>query len=840
MPRRRSSEKPASRRRSSALDVELDRPPEPPAPRRRLRTLLRLLFVFTIFGGVALAIGSFFIRNEVIRRVNDRSVSSSSVVMSGPFQLIRGMNVEKSGLLDRLLRLGYRIDTEAIPSEPGRYRTEKGRLLIHLRGGTFSRNVTQRPLVAEIITGPTGTVSEISDVKFKKPLQSVFLEPETLSYLGDTATRASTPKSLKEFPKVLIDAVLSIEDERFYSHWGIDPVAVIRAVVINLQSGSVRQGGSTLTQQLAKNLFFSSERSLARKGFEAVAAILMETAFTKDHILELYLNEVFLGQEGNTAIHGFGEAALSFFGKDVSDLSLAEAATLAGIIKAPSSLSPRNHPDKARERREIVLLKMEERGVISNKDRTQADKEDLKVRPAERTKRIAPYFVDYVRGEVQRQLDLSSLGDSNLRILTTLDLEYQKCADDAIAAGLKQLETAYPRLKKASQPVQAAMIAVTPIRGEVLAWVGGRDYSQNQFDRVSLAKRQPGSTFKPFVYLTALDKELNNYRVARTTTTLMDEPTTIPVPGSVPWSPKNYDNRYRGEVTVREALTHSLNVPTVELAMKVGIDSIASTAARFGFGRDLPRVPSLALGAGEITPLEMARAYAALANGGVLLELVPIAAVKEQTEDTFVLQPHPQEERAASESAVFVLNTILRNVVDRGTAASNRRAGFTAPAAGKTGTSNDARDAWFVGFTPRLLAAVWVGFDDNRELKLTGGQAAAPIWAEFMKCVSPMEPELDFVPPPGVVFREVDLSTGLLATPSCPRDLTTTEVFVEGTEPVTECTRHGSSYDSYDEEYLEDNQPSSAERGRPPVQNGLPPARRSPPRRGFWDRVLDW
>lgn len=800
--------------------------------------MLRVLFVLGIFGAIALGIGSFFIRQEVIRRMNDRSVTTSSVVQSRPFLITRGMSIEKSRVPERLARLGYRAES-GVPSEPGRFSAERGRLLIFLRGGTFSDRLSQRAILTEIVSAPDGSVKEIYDVKFKKPLQGVYLEPETLSYLGDTATRVVTPKTLSEFPKVLTDAVLSIEDERFYSHWGIDPVAVGRAVLVNVQSGSVRQGGSTLTQQLAKNLFFTAERSLARKVFEALAAVLLETAFTKDRILELYLNEVFLGQEGNVAIHGFGAAAESFYGKDVSELTLAEAATLAGIIKAPSALSPRNHPDRAKERREIVLAKMEERGVITAKDRQRAAKEELKIRPPEHTKRVAPYFVDYVRSQVESQLDLGASDDAKFRVVTTLDREYQACGEKAVQAGLKKLEDGYPRLKKGSQPLQAALIAVAPVHGEVLAWIGGRDYGQNQFDRVSMARRQPGSTFKPFVYLTGIDRNLNDYRAARPTTLLMDEPTTIPVPGSEPWSPKNYDNRYRGGVTVREALTHSLNVPTVELAMKVGVTWIARTAARFGFGDDLPQVPSLALGAGELTPLAMARAYAALANGGVLLDLLPIVSVRGQEDDELLYEPEQREERAASEAAVFVLTSILRDVVDRGTGASVRRLGFTAPAAGKTGTSNDTRDAWFVGFTPRLLAAVWVGFDDNRELRLTGGQAAAPIWAEFMKCAAPMEPTLDFVPPPGVVFREVDLSTGLLATASCPRERVVTEVFVEGEEPVTPC-KHESGSLYPDEELLDEQEPLDMR--QPTLPSGLPPARRGPPprRRSLFDRIFDW
>ncbi len=813
---------------------------EPPKPRRWLG-ILRGIVGIAIVLAVLVGIGSFYMRREVIHLVRDRAVTSTSLVMSRAFPVTKGVNIEVSNLKERLRRLGYRT-VPGVPENPGEYHAEKGKLQLFLRGGAYDSNSSQRPGLVELGLDESSTINRISDVKFRQELNHVNLEPETLSLLGDTATRASTPKALAEFPKALVDGILAIEDERFYSHFGVDPVAIGRAVFINLRAGRLMQGGSTITQQLAKNLFFSSERSLARKLYEAFSSVLIETAFTKQQILELYLNEVFLGQEGNVAIHGFGEAAKSFFGKEVEQLTLAESATLAGIIKAPSALSPRNHPKPSKARREVVLAKMAELGVITAAEAEEAAKVQLQVRPAERSKRVAPYFVDYVRKEVQENVRAEEFAESALRIMTTLDSEYQLCAEKAVAEGLKKLEQSYPRLAKSKEPLQASLVAINPVRGDLLAWVGGRDYSLNQFDRVSMASRQPGSTFKPFVYLTALDSNLNSYRVARTTSILADEPITIPIRGSTSWSPKNYDNRYRGQVTVREALTHSLNLPTVDLAMKVGIDRIAETAELFGFGHNLPRVPSLALGAGDISPLSLARAYGALANGGTLLTLHGVSAVMKNDETEPLYTPRREEQRAASEAAVYVLTNMLQSVVERGTGQVVRRLGFRAPAAGKTGTSNDARDAWFAGFTPRLLAIVWVGFDDNRELKLTGGQAAAPIWAEFMKCASPMEPELDFIAPPGVVTRVIDLQTGLLATSECPESQKVQEVFVEGTEPITECQAHSGGYFS-DEDPIEPSGEEPSYRPREPEPyvppSGLPPAQRPASREGFWGRLLN-
>jgi len=801
---------------------------EPKATRPFVR-VLRGLLGLALLGAIFLTVGSIYIRREVLRRVHDRSLTATSAVFARPFPIYKGLNVERSKLRERMNRLAYRSVSD--PEHAGEYSQRENVLRVFLRSSPYAKDGPQEERLVEITLNPAKEVDSILDTKFQSPLDQVYLEPELLSLLGDTATRASLAKPLKDFPPVLIHALLAIEDERFYSHFGIDPQALVRAVFVNLTSGRLAQGGSTLTQQLAKNLFFSQERSFVRKIFEAAAAVLMETALTKDQILELYLNEVFLAQEGNVAIHGFAEASRSFFGHEVEQLTLAEAATLAGIIKAPTRLSPRLYPKNAKERRGLVLQKMAELKYISEEERNRAALENLKIRPAERTRRAAPYFVDYIRRKVQEHFELETAALSRLRIITGLDLEYQSCADKAVEDGMKRLEQSYPRLKKQKDPVQVALISVNPIDGEILSWVGGRDYGENQFDRVSQSKRQPGSSFKPFVYLTALDKDLNTYRVARTTSLLTDEPMTLRVAGGKTWEPKNYDEGYRGEVTVREALAHSLNIPTVQLAMKVGIENVAHTAELFGFGNDLPRVPSLALGAGEVSPFDLARAYAAIANGGQLINLRPFTAVLQENDPEPLAKSEWSETRIASEPAVYVLTNMMQSVLDFGTAQIVRRMGFTAPAAGKTGTSNDTRDAWFAGFTPRLLTIVWVGFDDNTELKLTGAQAAAPIWTDYMKCAAAMEPQLDFVPPPGVVFRKVDKKSGLLFTPNCPPELAVEEVFVEGTEPITPCPLHNR--DVYTEDVYNEP-PPSAPASEFEILSPPSAPRRSP---GLWDKI---
>lgn len=752
-----------------------------------------------------LLIGSVYMRRLVIYQVQYRTLTASALLLGRPYPLAAGDTLERSRLEARLKRIGYQR-ADGAPEHAGQYVITPHALHLFLRQSQLPSGETQPEQLVTIILRE-GTFASVVDAQRSRPLERVWLEPEVLTLIGSSSTRLSSPEPLSEFPKYLIDALLAIEDERFYSHFGIDPIAIARAMATNIKQRRLAQGGSTLTQQLAKNLFLTKERSIARKALEAVSAILLETAYTKDQILELYLNEVFIGQEGRFAIHGFSEAAQSFFAKRVSELSLAEAATLAGLVKAPTTYSPRKNPEAATERRNLVLQKMQELNFITAAQQEEAQRSKLTVHPPKRAGRVAPYFADTVRRFIESALSLEGLQSRALKIHTGLDREYQECAESAITQGLAQLEKTYKRVKRQKSPLQAALVAISPNSGEVRAWVGGRDYTKNQFDRVSQARRQPGSAFKPFVYLTALDGSLNQYRAARVTFLLEDEPITLDIPGSEPWTPQNYNQDYRGEVTIREALTHSLNIPTVNLAMKVGIESVARTAELVGFGQNLPRVPALALGAGEVSPLELAQAYTTLAHDGTLVKLRLATAITEAEQSTPLYQTTLTEVPVAGKAATFVLTDILRGVINNGTGNSVRRAGFDRPAAGKTGTTNDGRDSWFAGYTPTLLAVVWVGFDDNKPHGLTGGQAAAPIWAEFMKCTSTMEPALDFIPPEGIVYKKIDVRTGLLATENCPAEDVVNEIFVEGTEPVTACVDHSGADGriASEEEFLNDS-----------------------------------
>ncbi len=727
-------------------------------------------------------------REHLIGIARSRSLTSSSLILSRAFPITKGITLQN--IERRLKRLHYHPISDPSP-EVGEYHLSEKQLLIALRELPGEKSLSLNNLAKLALEN-----SKVKEIQLNgKIVSEVMLEPEQISYLGganDTTgsnRRISTPLGLAAFPTTLKSAILAIEDERFYYHFGIDPQALLRAVIVNITNHKLMQGGSTLTQQLAKNLLLSNERTISRKLYEVLSALLIETAFSKDQILEMYLNEVFLGQDGSVAIHGFGEASKSFFGKEASDLSLPESALLAGIIKAPTSYSPRRHPDRAKDRRDIVLYKMREQGMVSQSELDSALTTPISTQPALSSRRLAPHFVDFIRQSSGLEHFITeSSGENPLQVVTTLDREYQDCAESAVRTELSKLERTFSRLKRKDSPLEAALVSADLSSGEIRAWVGGRNYLKSQFDRVNQAERQPGSSFKPFVYLTALDSSLNQYRVARTTSLLDDKPLTIEIPGSGEWSPENYDHDYRGEVTLREALTHSLNIPTVNLAMKVGVEAIQNTAKLFGINKNLPPGPAIALGAGEVTPFELIHAYATLANGGVKLPLPAISALVMNEQKVYQRSPKAEDERVASEGAVFVLNSILQSVVENGTGNGVRKLGYEKPVAGKTGTSNDARDAWFAGFTPHLVTVAWVGFDDNSKLGLTGGQAAVPIWTTYMNCVKEMEPDLKFIPSAEVVTVKIDKATGLLANSACGEENFINEVFVKGTEPVTSCT----------------------------------------------------
>lgn len=694
-----------------------------------------------------------------------------------------------------------------------------------LQPGEFAWTADGLQVQARPITDSQGQKRSAKLQSFAWPPQSepdrpLVLEPFVLSTLDNRNTRASKQVALTALPPHLIDAVIAIEDSRFFDHFGLDLLGILRALAANIEAGAIVQGGSTITQQLAKNLFFSPKRTFARKLMEAFAAISLEQRLSKNEILERYLNEVYLGQEGSVGIHGVAEAARSFFGKSVERLSMGESALLAGIIRAPSYYAPQRHPQRAKERRDLVLSRMAELKMISKSERETAESEPIETSGKPRYQRKAAYYIAALLKELEGHLHMEAALRTGVQVNTGIDLEMQRCAENAVQEVLGRLERERPALKRRKGPLEAALVAIEPFSGRIRAWVGGRNYRRSQFDRVNQAQRQIGSTIKPFLYLTALDRELNDYRAATPISILTDRPVQIPLPDGSTWEPHNFDNRYRGDVTLRYALEHSLNIPAVQIVRRVGPRALAETIESFRLDDQVLAVPALALGAIDTSLLRLTAAFAALANGGIYTEPRLFLSVSDK-EGNQLIRSEIRERRAADPNAVYVLNNILQGVVNRGTGRAVRRAGFKFPIAGKTGTSNDMRDAWFVGFSPTIVAGVWVGFDDNSPIGLTGGAAAAPLWAEFMNCAAPFYPQSRFLKPPGVVSVDIDGPSGLLASPYCPSNLSVREVFVSGTEPTRLC---GSP---------------SQQRQRRAIEKRLPEERRFPTpiprRRSMWD-----
>ncbi len=546
------------------------------------------------------------------------------------------------------------------------------------------------------------------------------------------------------------------------------------------------EGASTITQQLARNFFLTEEmaveqqnrqRSLRRKLLEQFMAVILDLRATKDEVLELYLNDVYLGNRGSFAIHGVAEAARLYFGKDVTNLSLGEAATIAGIIQSPGTLSPFNSPARTRERRDVVLRAMAAAGFVSADAAERAIKEPL-APVARALDAEAPYFVDFVGQALAEQFPAVTQTTEAVDVYTTLDLHLQRLAQDAVTSGIAKVDQLLSRRRRGRVP-QAALIAVDPRTGDILAMVGGRSYNQSQFNRAVSASRQPGSIFKPFVFLAAFERAAEDGTALSPATLVNDEPTTFDANGT-PWTPANYENEYDGEITLRRALAMSRNAATVKVAEAAGFDRVADLWRRIGAGTAPRAFPSIALGVFEATPYDIASAYTIFTNGGETRALRPLLRI--QRGGTEIVAKDSIVKRVARADTTYLVTNMMRSVLSEGTGAAVRASGFSLDAAGKTGTTNDLRDAWFVGFTPQLLTVVWVGLDDNQALGLSGGQAALPIWLAFMQRALAGRGDHPFEVPENISFVDIDRDTGATAIPGCLRVFS--ESFLAGTEPT--------------------------------------------------------
>lgn len=746
-----------------------------------VRGLLILTGVVLLVAGSALTYGLYLSTSLALPTGDEHP---PRLIYGAPFLLKPDLDVAASHLLERLNRLGYHQVDRTVRA-PGEYRVTSTDIDIYLH--EFP-DLHLRPVPARLVLDQ-GRVARVLSIQSGDELFPAYVEPQLISGLRGASRQVREWVSYDDLSPRFLDILLAIEDRRFFTHLGIDPVAVVRAVWTNLTRGTVIQGGSTITQQLAKNLFYSPQRTFGRKLKESIAALVLEAKYRKQAILESYANEIYLGQVGSVSIYGVGEASHRYFGKRMEALSLEEAALLVGMIKGPNTYSPLRNPALAKQRRDVVLGRLHELGMIDEEARAQAVNTPVRVMPPQDTLADAPFFVDYLLRQVEEATG-TPLPDG-VRAYTTLDPVLQQLAAQTLDRELIKLETAYPALKNHPTPVQGALVAIDPATGGILAMVGSRDYRLSQFNRAVQAKRQPGSLFKPLVYLAALEarRELAGGQPMTPATAIVDEPVTFDS-GTGVWAPQNYDHKFHGTVSLRVALEQSLNIPAVKIAQAVGTKRILHLAENLGIRSPLADNLSIALGTSGVSLLELTSAYGALAHGGVMVTPTAVQGVMTQEGDP-AWHHTPVRRQAVSPQGAYVMTSLLKGVVERGTAAKARAMGLRGVVAGKTGTTDGYRDAWFIGYTPEVVVGVWVGFDDEEALHLTGAQAALPMWVEFMRRIMPATPR-DFAQPPAVVTREIDPQSAQLATSKCPQRVA--EVFIEGTEPSVYCEVHGSGF----------------------------------------------
>jgi penicillin-binding protein 1B len=783
--------------RASRARRSRERPPRESGGRRGLglwRAIAISLAILAFGGGVFLGRAMLRLDRVVRARFEGRLFVLPSRVYSAPTLLTAGLDVERTDLRGELHRLGYRESDDAEVATPGAARFEAERVRIHLRG--FEHPTRAEPARRVELGLAAGEIESIRDLDRGRELSVALLEPEPVGAYYGPAHEQRELVRLGAVPRHLVDAVLAVEDQRFEEHRGIDWVRVLGAAWANVRAGSIQQGGSTLTQQLVKNFFLTPDRTLERKVQEALMAVLVEARYEKPAILEAYLNEIYLGQRGSTSIHGVGEAARFYFGKPARLLRVEESALLAALIKSPGKVNPWKDAERAAQRRNLVLDLMLEQGRIDGPTHDQARASPLGLADPSSEARDVRYFLDALREQLPENYDRELLATSGLRIHSTLDVRLQRHAAAALADGLADLEKRFPELRaKGKPPLQGCVVALRPKTGEVLALVGGRDYVESQFERCTQARRPAGSAFKPFVYIAALEAR-EGQPLATLATLLDDGPFTVST-GSGSWRPVNYDRQFHGLVSVREALERSLNVATARLGQAVGVERVLEVARRLGIESPMEPYPSLALGAADVTPLELARAYATIANGGVRSEVLLFEEVTDEAGRTLARR-RAASERVLDPATAFLAVSLLEGVVDRGTARSLRAAGMRGPIAGKTGTSDESKDLWFAGFTPDLVAVVWVGYDEPREMRHAASQIALPIWKRFLQGATGGRVPGGFVPPEGIHVAEVDPVSGALALEGCPRRRP--EYFLPGSEPRHTCPGSGSSLFAHGED----------------------------------------
>ena len=744
-----------------------------------MKKIIKWIGVLGALGIFIALIYGWYLSSQIEKRFSSRLWHIPSRVYSDTTLLYPGQLFRPDHLQEKLSRLRYRI-VDSRPQKKGEVQISGSHLEIFLNDFTIPN--FSRPGFPVRIRYDRQIIRSIERTDKRETMAILELEPEEIGQFYGQERQRRQLVSIRQIPSHFIYAVLAAEDSRFYDHHGFDPIGILRAFYVNLRYGEIRQGGSTITQQLAKNFFLTPERTFKRKLNELLLSVIVELMYEKDQILEIYLNDIYLGQSGSVAINGVGEAAAFYFGKRIEEISLPEAATIAGLIRAPGHYSPLQHKDRSRLRRDDVLKAMTVKNWINSEEFEAARSHPIRSIGETVSVNKAPYFLDYLSLQLETLYSPKDLTRLGLSIYTTLDTRVQIAAERALQHRLNRLEETIPELKRMdpSRRLQGAVIVIQPKTGFILAMVGGRDYNTSQFNRITQSRRQPGSAFKPFVYMAALDSLTPASRLSSIPRTYLID--------NKEWTPENFSDDNEMDVSMRTALATSNNRATVDMAMQVGLDSIVRQVSVFQFSTPIKPYPSLALGAFEVVPLELARAYCTFASDGVLP--YPLS-LKDVTDDQGQLlnQVHLNIENLLTPAKAYIVTDMLRSVVTDGTARSLGSWRLPGPVAGKTGTTNNFRDAWFVGYTPDILGLVWVGFDNGEPINASGSKAALPIWADLVTSIPHYLTGADFKVPKDVIRILVCNESGQLAEGrACPQPYE--EAFLVGNQPDRPCPVH--------------------------------------------------
>lgn len=759
--------------------------------RSRIAKVFLGVFAVVLLGATVVA-GYYYI--QFARMIDEKLArgpfQTTSLIFASPMRVAIGDAIRPEDIVSQLRRSGY---DERRSNRLGWYRRIDNAVEVYPGPESYF------DMEGGVIRFQDGRVSDIISLRDNTRRNRYLLEPELITHLSDDNREKRRLLEFKEIPPILVRAVISSEDKRFFEHAGFDPLRILKSAVIDLKEGRYAQGSSTLTMQLARGLIGEYDKNWKRKATEAMITLHLESKLSKEEIFTYYANHIYMGRRGSYSIHGFGEAAQAYFGKSVGALTIPEAATIAGILNRPSYFNPYRYPDRVKKKRNVVLQLMRENGYINEKQYRDAIAQDLRLTDEPMESADAPYFVDYVNRQLQEQFADIDFTEKSYRVYTSLDLRLQRFAVEAVNEGMKLVDeqVAKQRRWKGQNPprAQVALVALDPETGAIRAMVGGRSYAETQLNR-AVALRQPGSVFKPFVYAAAFASAIEgNGEVLTPITVVEDEPTVFTVDNGQEYSPNNFGMKFTGAVTLREAMRKSLNIPAVKTAELAGLRNVVRTARAAGITSPLMATPSIALGSYEVTPVEMAGAYTVFPNLGERLSPYSIGLVRDD-QGKVIFTYEPKKQFAMDPRVAYITLDVMRDVLQRGTGAGVRARGFYLPAAGKTGSSHDG---WFAGFTSKLICVVWVGLDDNTDLKIEGGKSALPIWTHFMKKAHTLpdyQRVSDFPEPEGIVRTEVCPEAFKMSSPAyIPSEERLnkglpvcheleSEVFVAGTQPM--------------------------------------------------------